>query len=165
MSKRQQSIMSFFGAKPAEKTSDAKVVDATEAPPSASTPAPHGESVAPSSPSDDSPNKSKTPQVAEIVVKKTPATASASKQPKKSSSPPPSPEPKRKRLRRTIVEDDSSDDDDMFTYARHYDLVTEKKVAVPKKEVAQAKDSGYSVHDFTIGGHGLDDIDALPEQP
>ncbi|ETV73308.1 hypothetical protein, variant 6 [Aphanomyces astaci] len=149
MSKRQQSIMSFFGAKPAEKTSDAKVVDATEAPPSAWTPAPHGESVAPSSPSDDSPNKSKTPQVAEIVVKKTPATASASKKAKKSSSPPPSPEPKRKRLRRTIVEDDSSDDDDMFT---------EKKVAVPKKEAAQAKDSG-------IGGHGLDDIDALPEQP
>ncbi|RHY60538.1 hypothetical protein DYB34_001356 [Aphanomyces astaci] len=79
----QEFMKSFFGAKPAEKTSDAKVVDATEAPPSASTPAPHGESVAPSSPSDDSPNKSKTPQVAEIVVKKTPATASASKQPKK----------------------------------------------------------------------------------
>ncbi|ETV73307.1 hypothetical protein, variant 5 [Aphanomyces astaci] len=37
-------------------------------------------------------------------------------------------------------------------------MFTEKKVAVPKKEAAQAKDSG-------IGGHGLDDIDALPEQP
>ncbi|OQR92234.1 DNA ligase, partial [Thraustotheca clavata] len=102
MSKRQQSIMSFFGAKPAAKKEESD-----------------GEKqVKPAKKAAESPIK-KAKKEAEVVEEKSSPTKKTKKEDtkvvKKKKAEESNKAPKRKRLKRNVVEEDDDDDDDPFT--------------------------------------------------
>ncbi|ETW04617.1 hypothetical protein H310_03812 [Aphanomyces invadans] len=147
MSKRQQSIMSFFGAKPVQKASDKKDLD-----PAPQTPVAKPDTVADTvERSDDVPPSQSKEET--VVAKKTASPSKTKKASKKTHSPPASPEPKRKRLRRAIVEDDSDDEEDI--------LSANGGAALTAKSVTE-NDTGRMVNGLDIHDSG-DEMDALTE--
>ncbi|OQR87102.1 DNA ligase [Achlya hypogyna] len=153
MSKRQQSIMSFFGAKPAGTEDSPKPSTSVKSPKKAT----EAKSPAPKSPaSKKTMSESKSP----VAMKNKEDEPVASRKKKAAT---PTTAPGRKRLKRNVVDDDEDDDDDdpFTTKVSSTQKPAAKQAVESEEDDKEDEDMGDAADDEDMGGTAEEDDDVV----